>query len=132
MKLIYNGASRIVSAIADIINRHDDKIEAFDIKTLNVELNPSGNHQVTLPKTASGGYTASYNINSYPQVTALLNNGYKAMLVFPTASGSNLAYWYNCTDIDGNGNFTVQIKSLNANQTSVVPRISFVMVKGFK
>lgn len=132
MKLIYNGASRIVSAIADIINKHDDKIEAFDIKTLNVELNPSGNHQVTLPKTSSGGYTASYNINSYPQVTALLNDGYKAMLVFPTASGANTAYWYQCTSIDSNGSFTVQIKSLNANQTDVTPRISFVMVKGFK
>lgn len=132
MKLIYNGASRIFSAIADIINRHDDKIEAFDIKTLNVELNPSGNHQVTLPKTSSGGYTASYNINSYPQVTALLDDGYKAMLVFPTASGSNLAYWYNCTEIDSSGSFTIQIKSLNANQMNVTPRISFVMVKGFK
>lgn len=131
MKLNYSGNSKVLTAIANIINGHDDKIEAFDIKVLNVELNPSGNHQVTLPKTASGGYTASYNISSYPQVTALLNEGYKALIVFPTASGSNTAYWYQCTDIDSNGSFTVQIKSLNTNQTNVTPRISFVMVKGF-
>ena len=132
MKLNYSGNSRVLTAIANIINGHDDKIEAFDIKALNVELNPSGNHQVTLPKTSDGGYTASYNINSYPQVTALLNDGYKALLVFPTASGSNAAYWYQCTSIGSNGSFIVQIKSLHTSQFNAVPRITFIMVKGFK